>query len=62
MAKEKKIALDELKKNGYYLKNSTGGHDIYRNDEKKYNIPLKRGKFTESDLRYILKEIERGGR
>ena len=56
------IAIKELNSGGYYLRRSSGKHDIYYNPETRYSVPLKRGHFDEDDLRYIRKEIKRGGR
>ena len=57
----RKIAVRELRKNGFVLKRSGGNHDIYYNEQLKCMIPLKRGHFDNDDLRYILKEIIQGG-
>lgn len=55
-------AINDLNNHGYYLKRNDGNHDIYYNPNTTYSIPLKRGHFDESDLRYIRKEIKQGGR
>lgn len=51
-------ACKELEANGYEFKRHGGNHDIYMNKELGCIIPLKRHDFDESDLRYILKEID----
>ena len=55
-------AIKDLNSNGYTLRRNGGKHDIYYNPDTKYSIPLKRGDFDEDDLRYIHKEIQKGGR
>ena len=57
---ERKQAIKELEKAGYFLKRHGGNHDIYCNTKLKCSIPLKRHGFNKNDLRYILKEIEQG--
>ena len=53
-----KQAVKDLKAAGYFLKRSSGGHDIYYNPKLNTTIPLKRHAFNETHLRYIRKEIE----
>ena len=54
----RKLAIKELRRNGYRLKRNGAKHDIYFNPETKSMIPLKRHDFDKSDLRYIRKEID----
>ncbi|MDO4649388.1 MAG: hypothetical protein Q4B26_12130 [Eubacteriales bacterium] len=55
-------AIKELETNGYHFERHGKKHAIYHSDEKNYSIPVKRHDFDEDDLRYILKEIKKGGR
>ena len=51
-------AIQALKDDGYRFERHGGNHDIYYNPELKCSIPVKRHKFSENTLRYILKEIK----
>lgn len=57
--KKTEKALEEA---GYIFKRHGANHDIYFNAQKGVMIPLKRHDFDEDDLRYIEKEIEKGGK
>lgn len=57
-----KKAEKALKEAGYVFKRHGANHDIYFNAQKGVMIPLKRHDFDESDLQYIEKEIEKGGK
>lgn len=57
---QRKLAINELHANGYELKRNGGNHDIYYNPDTGRIIPLKRGHFTDKQLRYIIKEIHSG--
>lgn len=50
-------AIKELNEHGYYLERNGSNHDVYRNNELRRSIALKRHAFNENDLRYIRKEI-----
>jgi hypothetical protein len=54
----RKLAIKELRRNGYRLKRNGAKQYIYFNPETKSMIPLKRHDFDKSDLRYIRKEID----
>lgn len=51
-------AVKLLKANGYTLKRNGANHDVYYNHILGAMITLKRHDFDDSDLRYIIKEIE----
>lgn len=57
-----KKAEKALEEAGYIFKRHGTNHDIYFNAQKGVMIPLKRHDFDEDDLRYIEKEIEKGGK
>lgn len=50
-------AIAELNAAGYTFKRHGANHDIYFNRQTRCMIPLKRHDFDESDLRYIVQEI-----
>ncbi len=56
------MSLQALEEAGYIFKRHGANHDIYFNAQKGVMIPLKRHDFDEDDLRYIEKEIEKGGK
>ena len=60
--KAHKKAEKALEEAGYIFKRHGANHDIYFNAQKGVMIPLKRHDFDEDDLRYIEKEIEKGGK
>ena len=60
----RKLAIKALEENGYTLRRTSGGHDIYYNENLKCIIPLERHNFDKYVLDYILREIkhnQRGG-
>lgn len=46
----RKIAVKELKTNGFVFKRHGANHDVYYNPETKKTIPLKRHDFDENDM------------
>lgn len=55
----RKRAIKALEAAGYRLVRNGSDHDIYKHSVNGDNIPLKRHKMDEDDLRYILQEIRR---
>lgn len=60
--KPREQAVQELEENGYRFERHGANHDIWYNPTLRCSITLKRHKFDENTLRYIIQEMERNRR